>query len=96
MRIRLLLSVIATAALTPLATYAHDCSGGTDGGMDATGNQCNGWPVVRADSENRKTPTQRSASKPDAKKKAASCVKCATKGREATRNGSLHQGRNQG
>lgn len=35
-------ALIATAALLLAASaHAHDCSGGTDGGMDATGNQCN-------------------------------------------------------
>ncbi|MFO1302942.1 MAG: hypothetical protein U1F54_04375 [Burkholderiales bacterium] len=35
-------ALIATAALVLAASArAHDCSGGTDGGMDATGNQCN-------------------------------------------------------
>ena len=35
-------ALIAAAALLLAATsHAHDCSGGQDGGMDATGNQCN-------------------------------------------------------
>jgi len=35
-------ALIATAALLLAASaHAHDCSGGNDGGMDATGNQCN-------------------------------------------------------
>jgi hypothetical protein len=48
MNTKLLISVIA-ATLLPIAAYAHDCSGGTDGGMDATGNQCNGSTVVTSD-----------------------------------------------
>src|SRR5215470_10187850 len=40
MNAKLLLPIIS-AALFPLAAYAHDCSGGADGGIDATGNQCN-------------------------------------------------------
>jgi hypothetical protein len=40
MNARLLTTVIA-AAIFPLQAHAHDCSGGTEGGMDATGNQCN-------------------------------------------------------
>jgi len=39
MNAKVLIAVIA-ATLFPLAAYAHDCSGGADGGMDATGNQC--------------------------------------------------------
>ena len=31
---------VAVLALSAVA-HAHDCSGGPDGGMDATGNQCN-------------------------------------------------------
>lgn len=35
-------ALIAAAALVLAASaHAHDCSGGNDGGMDATGNQCN-------------------------------------------------------
>lgn len=35
-------ALIAAAALAIAASaHAHDCSGGNDGGMDATGNQCN-------------------------------------------------------
>jgi hypothetical protein len=35
-------ALIAAAALALAASaHAHDCSGGNDGGMDATGNQCN-------------------------------------------------------
>ena len=34
-------------AMTAGAAHAHDCSGGTEGGTDATGNQCNdAIPVV--------------------------------------------------
>ena len=40
MKAKLLLAVVV-ASFVPLAVYAHDCSGGADGGMDATGNQCN-------------------------------------------------------
>ena len=34
------LMAVAFSSLFPLAVSAHDCSGGADGGMDATGNQC--------------------------------------------------------
>lgn len=41
--------ILLFAAATVLAAtaHAHDCTGGTDGGMDATGNQCND-PVAGA------------------------------------------------
>jgi hypothetical protein len=40
MNAKFLIPIIAGAFFT-LSAQAHDCSGGTDGGMDATGNQCN-------------------------------------------------------
>ena len=33
--------IAAAAVLLAASAQAHDCSGGNDGGMDATGNQCN-------------------------------------------------------
>lgn len=42
-------TVIAAAALMLAgAVQAHDCSGGAEGGMDATGNQCNDLAAVVA------------------------------------------------
>lgn len=32
---------LSTAMLVAVPVAAHDCSGGADGGMDATGTQCN-------------------------------------------------------
>ena len=32
----------AAALLLAAAVQAHDCSGGAEGGMDATGNECSG------------------------------------------------------
>lgn len=40
MNARLLIPIMVGTLLT-ISAQAHDCSGGTDGGMDATGNQCN-------------------------------------------------------
>ena len=40
MKIKSILAFAAAMALS-FAAHAHDCSGGTGGGMDATGNQCN-------------------------------------------------------
>jgi len=39
------LSMIAAMALS-FSAHAHDCSGGVNGGMDATGNQCNDMASV--------------------------------------------------
>ncbi len=33
--------LFAAATLFAATAHAHDCSGGAEGGMDATGNQCN-------------------------------------------------------
>jgi hypothetical protein len=46
MNAKLLIPLIA-ATLFSLPAYALDCSGGANGGMDVTGNQCND-PVVAA------------------------------------------------
>jgi hypothetical protein len=62
MNTKLLISVIA-ATLLPIAAYAHDCSGGSDGGMDATGNQCNGSTVVTASSSAKKAEAKKTAAK---------------------------------
>ena len=48
MNAKFLLSIIAGTLFT-LTAHAHDCSGGTDGGMDATGNQCNDAAAVATD-----------------------------------------------
>ena len=48
--------VLAGAATVVLAislsAHAHDCSGGPDGGSDATGNQCNDAAAIVAPSAN--------------------------------------------
>ena len=81
MNAKLLLPLIA-AALFPLGAYAHDCSGGTDGGMDATGNQCNAEVVVPAASSDRATSTSTPVTTIEAKK-------TATKDRIETPNASV-------
>jgi len=81
MNAKLLLPIIA-AALFPLGAYAHDCSGGADGGMDATGNQCNAEIVASAASSERPTGTSIRVTKIEAKK-------AATKDRIATPNASV-------
>ena len=47
MNAKLLIPIIAATFFT-LSAQAHDCSGGTDGGMDATGNQCNDTAAAAA------------------------------------------------
>jgi len=65
-----ILIALCAAALFPLAAFAHDCSGGTDGGMDATGNQCNTPAVVTSDLPDRATPSSAQPPKAVAKKAA--------------------------
>jgi hypothetical protein len=47
------LSCIRVAAFIPAAAHGHDCSGGAEGGMDATGNQCNPESVAMVGSQDR-------------------------------------------
>lgn len=47
MNLRHTFLAVAVLALTG-AAHAHDCSGGSDGGMDATGNQCNETLAIAA------------------------------------------------
>lgn len=49
-------ALITAAALCLAATvHAHDCSGGADGGMDATGNQCNDRVAIAMSAEQWRT-----------------------------------------
>ena len=53
--------IIAAALVLATSAHAHDCSGGTDGGMDATGNECNQpAPIVAA----AQTPAKPVAARP--------------------------------
>ena len=45
MKAKVFLPLIA-ATLFSISAHAHDCSGGADGGIDATGNQCNDTVAV--------------------------------------------------
>ncbi len=64
MNAKLLIPIIAGIFFT-LSAEAHDCSGGTDGGMDATGNQCNDVAAVATDVSSGR-PTSPSAHAPKA------------------------------
>ena len=48
MKTHTMLALVAAATFS-LTAHAHDCSGGAAGGMDATGNQCNGDTIVATD-----------------------------------------------
>jgi hypothetical protein len=64
MNAKFLIPIIVGTLLT-LSARAHDCSGGTDGGMDATGNQCNDAAAVATDVSSVR-PTSPSARPPTA------------------------------
>jgi hypothetical protein len=61
MNAKFLIPIIAGTFFT-LSAQAHDCSGGADGGMDATGNQCNDTAAVATDvsSDRSTSPSARS------------------------------------
>lgn len=82
-------ALITAAALCLAATaHAHDCSGGTDGGMDATGNQCNDKAPVTASVPARAPAAVRPAGR------AASAVPATTAGaRERLARATAAQGR---
>lgn len=63
---------IIVGALFTLSARAHDCSGGTDGGMDASGNQCNDIAAVATEvSSGRPTPSSTRAPKAETSKAAS-------------------------
>ena len=47
MNVKLLIPFVA-ATLFSVSAHAHDCSGGPNGGMDATGNECSDATTVAA------------------------------------------------
>jgi hypothetical protein len=80
MKSKLLIAVIV-AAVFPLASFANGCSGGADGGMDATGNQCS-TPSAVTTASDRAAPSA-TPTKAEVKKVAA------RKGTAAPRNASV-------
>lgn len=90
MKAKVLLPLIA-ATLFSLSAHAHDCSGGADGGMDATGNQCND-PVAVAPVASRDIAAPSSGGlQKVAMNKAATCDKCAVKQTASTRQANARQ-----
>jgi hypothetical protein len=96
MNAKLPLSIIAAALFFSLPASAHDCSGGPDGGMDATGNQCNASAPATAASPDGATLASARLPNVEAPKTAA-CGKCvAAKGGSAVRHTSGRQGSRHG
>ncbi len=92
MNAKSLLLLIAATCFS-LSAHAHDCSGGANGGMDATGNQCNDaaaiGTVVASDGA-----TFPSSLEPKVEtSKAASCNKAAVKRTSPTHHASVRSSR---
>lgn len=84
---KLLLPLIA-ATFTSLSAYAHDCSGGADGGMDATGNQCNDVASVAPVVPSKGAAASSTRLPKLDVRRAAPCSTCAVKRTVATRRAS--------
>jgi hypothetical protein len=90
MKAKVLLPLIA-AALFSLSAHAHDCSGGAEGGIDATGNQCNDTVAVATiASTDSASAASGHLQKVDANK-STSCDKFAAKGTASARHASARQ-----
>jgi hypothetical protein len=86
MNAKFLISIIAGALFT-LSAHAHDCSGGANGGMDATGNECTRDASAVATDGSSGIPTSPSARSPKAQtNKAASGNKSTAKRTVGTRH----------
>lgn len=86
---KFLIPLIA-ATLFTLSAHAHDCSGGTNGGMDATGNECNDAVAIKTDISPDGA-TSSSARLPKAETdKASSGNECAAKRTFITRHAAAH------
>lgn len=72
------------AALFSVSAHALDCSGGANGGMDATGNQCN--DAVTAVSYGDATPSAASLPKAEASQQKSNDKSAALKHTSASRH----------
>jgi len=86
MNAKFLISIVAGTLFT-FSVHAHDCSGGANGGMDATGNECTRDAAAVATDVSSVPPTSSSAGSPKAKtNKTASSKKSVTKRTVVTRH----------
>ncbi len=85
MNAKFLIPIIAGTFFT-LSAQAHDCSGGTDGGMDATGNQCNDAAAFATDVSSSRPTSPSSRSPKTEANKAPSGNKSAVKPTAVTRH----------
>ena len=78
------------ATLFSLSAYAHDCSGGANGGMDATGNECNNATTVGTVIASDGAKLQSARLPKIETNKSASHSECTAKRTAATRHTSAH------
>jgi len=90
MNARLLVPFVAAMFLS-ISAHAHDCSGGVNGGMDATGNQCNDAVAVATVASSADATLSSARVPKSATNKAATCSKCASKTTIDTRHVTARQ-----
>ena len=90
MNAKLLVPFVA-AMFFSLSAHAHDCSGGLNGGMDATGNQCNDTVAVATVAPSAGASFSSARVPKNETNKAASCGKCANKTTVETRHVTARQ-----
>ena len=90
MNARLLVPLVA-AMFFSLSAHAHDCSGGANGGMDATGNQCNDAIAVAAVASSAGATLSSARVPKNETNKAATCGKCMNKTTVETRHVTARQ-----
>ena len=95
MNARLLAPLIA-AMFFSLPAHANDCSGGTGGGMDATGNQCNDAAAVATLVSSPAATVSSTPSHKVATNKTAACSKCAVQRTSATKHATSRSRINRG
>jgi len=90
MNAKLLIPLVA-ATFFSLSAHAYDCSGGPNGGMDATGNECNDTAsLVTVATTAGATFASAHVTKGETNK-AASCAKCVNKTTVETRHVAARQ-----
>jgi hypothetical protein len=90
MNARLLVPLVA-AMFFSVSAHAHDCSGGVNGGMDATGNQCNDAVAVATLAPSAGATLSWARVPKSETNKAATCSKCVNKAAVETRHVTARQ-----
>ena len=90
MNTKLLIPLFA-AMFFSVAAHAHDCSGGVNGGMDATGNQCNDTADVATVATLDRTMSSTAQAPKNETNKATTCSNCVNKTTVQPRHVTAHQ-----